>query len=308
MSKFSIIVPVYNVEKYLEVCLNSVVNQYYQNYEVIIVCDKCTDDSEKIVDKYVKENKKFKKIFAQNTGLAKARNIGIEKATGDYLLFLDSDDYFNLDLLEVLNNSLDDKPELVRFQVAEVKGKEIINYHEEGFSLMNGKDAFNKIVSYHFVENSWAYCYERKFFIENKFKFMNNCIAEDYGITPLIIAKAKKVKSLSYVGYNYVQRENSLMNEKKYNQKLKKMDDMLKQARFLKKSDEIKNNKRIMMFINNSLIYYSTRLKYEDFKKYNKVLHKEGCYKTLQTRRLRSLIRNTLISINAYYFFNKVVK
>ena len=86
--KFSIIVPVYNVEKYLNTCLESIVKQTYNNYEVIIVCDKCDDNSEMIVDYYIKKYN-WKKIYEKNTGLSKARNIGIEIAAGDYLIFLD---------------------------------------------------------------------------------------------------------------------------------------------------------------------------------------------------------------------------
>ena len=95
---------------------------------------------------------------------------------------------------------------------------------------------------------------------------MENCIAEDYGLIPLVIAKAKKVKSISYIGYNYVKRKNSLMTTNDYSKKIKKMEDMILQANFLKKElANINPNKDLIAFINNSLIYYSTRLKYRDF-------------------------------------------
>ena len=76
--KFSIIVPIYNVEKYLKKCLDSILKQTYNNYEVILVCDKCDDKSLDIVDKYIKKNHNFIKIYKEKTGLAKARNIGFE--------------------------------------------------------------------------------------------------------------------------------------------------------------------------------------------------------------------------------------
>ena len=227
MTKFSIIIPVYNVEKYLNKCLDSVVKQTYKNYEVIIVCDKCSDNSESIVDEYIKKYKNFTKIYAEHTGLSKARNIGVEASSGEYILFLDGDDYFELDLLKTLNEKLKDTPDLIRFQIQDVKGKEIIKYNELGFNTTDGISAFNKIFKYHYIENAWSYSYNANFYKKNKFKFMEGCIAEDYGLIPLIIAKAKKVKSISYIGYNYVQRENSLMSDTNYSKKVKKMEDML---------------------------------------------------------------------------------
>lgn len=309
MTKFSIIIPVYNVEKYLNKCLDSVVKQTYKNYEVIIVCDKCSDNSESIVDEYVKKYKKITKIYEEHTGLSKARNIGVEASSGEYILFLDGDDYFELDLLKTLNEKIKDTPDLIRFQIQEVKGKEIIKHNEFGFNTTDGVSAFNKIFKYHYIENAWSYCYNANFYKKNKFKFMEGCIAEDYGLIPLIIAKAKKVKSLSYIGYNYIQRENSLMSDTDYSKKVKKMEDMLMQSVFLKgKLKDIKGKELIIAFINNSLIYYSTRLNYKDFKKYNKILKENKCFNHLKGGNLKAKIRNVLIKSNAYFFYHYVAR
>lgn len=309
MTKFSIIIPVYNVEKYLKKCLDSVVKQSYQNYEAIIVCDKSSDDSEVIVDEYVKKYKNFSKIYGEHTGLSKARNIGVEASNGDYILFLDSDDYFKPNLLDVLSYTLDDTPDLVRFQIQQVKDKEIIRHNEQGFDTIDGISAFNKIFKYHYIENAWSYCYNARFYKKNKFKFMEGCIAEDYGLIPLVIAKAKKVKSLNYIGYNYVQRKNSLMTNPEYSKKIKKMDDMLVQSTFLKsKLKDIPNNELIITFINNSLIYFSTRLEYKDFKKYQKILKENKCFGHLKSGGIKTKIRNFLIKKNAYFFYHYIAR
>lgn len=305
--RFSIIIPVYNVEKYLEKCLNSVEGQYYQNYEVIIICDKCDDKSEDIVDCFAKKHSNFHKIFAENTGLSLARNIGVKHATGDYILFLDSDDYYELNLLEVLNNSLDDDPEVVRFQIAEDCKGTITRYLEKGFKLTDGLSAFNTIYNYHFIENAWSYCYKRTFWNDNKFSFKEKCIAEDYGLIPLILATSKKVKSLNVIGYNYVQRNNSLMNNNNYQQKLKKMDDMLFQAREIKKNLSNKQDSELVItFLNKSLIYYATTLSKNDYKKYKKILQKENCFK-LKGLSYKQKIKNIIISCIPYIYYNKVV-
>ena len=98
----SIIIPVYNVEKYLAMCLNSVINQTYSDFEVILVDDGSTDNSYDICENYTAQDNRFRVIHQENAGLASARNTGIKEAKGDYLYFIDSDDCINSNLLEVL--------------------------------------------------------------------------------------------------------------------------------------------------------------------------------------------------------------
>lgn len=92
MKKVSIILPIYNVEKYLEKCVNSVINQTYQNIEVILVDDGSKDSSGRICDKLVESDNRIKVIHKKNGGLASARNAGYEAATGEYIMYIDSDD------------------------------------------------------------------------------------------------------------------------------------------------------------------------------------------------------------------------
>ena len=107
MKKISIIVPVYNVEKYVDNCISSILNQSYKNIELIIIDDKSTDDSYEIISKYSK-----KAIILQNkknSGLSYTRNVGLDKATGDYISFIDSDDYIPENFYEELINSRKEK-------------------------------------------------------------------------------------------------------------------------------------------------------------------------------------------------------
>ena len=104
MSKVSVIVPVYNVEKYLEKCLDSLVSQSLKDIEIIVVNDGSPDNSQDIIDKYVK---KYENVFGykkKNGGLSDARNYGLKKTTGDYIAFIDSDDYISLEMLEIMYN------------------------------------------------------------------------------------------------------------------------------------------------------------------------------------------------------------
>ena len=101
MPKYSIVIPVYNVEKYIKRCLDSVFNQTEKDYEVIVIDDGCTDDSIDIVRKYDVEI-----ITIKHASVSHARNLGVEKAKGEYLIFLDSDDYWDKDLLKNISKSL----------------------------------------------------------------------------------------------------------------------------------------------------------------------------------------------------------
>lgn len=106
MDKISIIIPAYNVEKYIEKCLNSVIDQTYKNLEIILVDDGSTDNTGNICDEFEKKDERIKVIHKPNGGLSAARNSGIEIATGKYICFIDSDDFVTNDYCEVLYNTL----------------------------------------------------------------------------------------------------------------------------------------------------------------------------------------------------------
>lgn len=303
-NKFSIIIPVYNVGKYIEKCFNSVIGQTYNNYECILICDKSTDESTQIAKKYSKKYN-FKFIYKENTGLSEARNIGVDASNGEYILFLDADDYIENDLLEKMNSIISNQ-DIIRYQVREIRNNKKIDWKEES-TFGTGIECFENIINFHYVENAWAYCYNSEFYKKKRFKFMKGCIAEDFGLIPLIIAKAKKMSVISYIGYNYVQRENSLMSNTNYNKKIIKMEDLLKQYKFLESEMMLlENNELFMRFINNSLIYFSTTLKYRDYKKYNRILKKENIYDYLPKDNLKQKIRSFVIRFNPYIYHNYI--
>lgn len=118
----SIIVPVYNVEKYLDHCINSVLNQSYTNWELILVDDGSPDGSPEICDRYALHNQKIKVIHKENGGLSSARNAGIDIATGDYITFLDSDDYLHSDYLKImLSYAIEKNADIVQCDFSRVK-------------------------------------------------------------------------------------------------------------------------------------------------------------------------------------------
>ena len=108
MIKFSIIVPVYNVEQYLKDCIESILKQSFENYEILLIDDGSTDRSGLICDEYVSSDSKITAFHKENGGLSDARNYGIKRAQGEYLVFIDSDDYIEPDALDKFNKQLEE--------------------------------------------------------------------------------------------------------------------------------------------------------------------------------------------------------
>ena len=302
MPKFSIIVPVYNVEKYIKNCLDSIEKQTFKDYEVIIVNDGSTDSSMDVVKDY-----DFKIINQKNKGLSAARNRGVKEASGEYLLFIDSDDYIDKDLLKKINESLKNNPDVVRFQIREVfeDGNKLVDYKEKTFSNKNGVEAFRLITSYHFVENAWCYAIRKEYYLNNKFKFAEGMIHEDFGLTPLIIIKANTVNSISYVGYNYLQRNNSIMSNKDYSKTLKKVDDFYNHYKYLiseiDKTDL--DSKYFKSFISNSLILKICELRNKDYKRYLKILRKMGVFENILVDTFSRKVKKLLVSISPKIYY-----
>lgn len=280
MIKYSFIVPVYNTEKYLKKCLDSLVNQTYKDFEIIVVNDGSTDKSSSIISKYQKKYKNIIVIDKENEGLSMARNRGVQKSSGKYIIFVDSDDYVSNKLLEEVDKKIDDS-DILRFQIAteDEEYTKINEYHEEGFESMCGYDAFKYLSSYHFVEPAWCYVIRKNYYIENKFSFKKGVYHEDFGLIPYVIYKARKVKSIDFIGYYYIQRNGSIMNNSDYKKTVKKAFDMLEQyktMRLFAKNINRKNNldDYFLSYISNSVIVKARELKKDEKKVYINELKK----------------------------------
>lgn len=294
MIKYSFIVPVYNTEKYLKKCLDSLVNQTYKDFEIIVVNDGSTDKSSSIISKYQKKYKNIIVIDKENEGLSMARNRGVQKSSGKYIIFVDSDDYVSNKLLEEVDKKIDDS-DILRFQIAteDEEYTKINEYHEEGFESMCGYDAFKYLSSYHFVEPAWCYVIRKNYYIENKFSFKKGVYHEDFGLIPYVIYKARKVKSIDFIGYYYIQRNGSIMNNNDYKKTVKKAFDMLEQyktMRLFAKNINRKNNldDYFLSYISNSVIVKARELKKDEKKVYINELKKLNVFDgVLVNKRIR---------------------
>lgn len=203
--KISLIVPVYNVSNYLRKCLESIINQTYKNIEIIIINDGSIDNSYDICLEYKEKDKRIKLINQENMGLSEARNTGLKYATGDYIWFIDSDDYIELNSIELLITYLK-KYDIVVFNYSNVKDnsitkiKSFYDYNQiEVKYLLSHCNAWNKIFKKDILENEL---------------FPKGHIYEDLYLIPTLILKTKKIKFLDEYLYNYVYRNNSIKNTK----------------------------------------------------------------------------------------------
>lgn len=253
--KYSIVVPIYNVERYLDRCLDSILFQTYDNYEVIMVNDGSTDNSEKIIKKYENLDNRFKSYSKKNGGLSDARNYGIKLCHGDYLILIDGDDYVESDYLEKVNKVLTKNREIdvLKFKLNLVDDDENIIRKETGLNY-DGLTNFNELIKLEFFEPAWSYVYNLVFWKGNNFTYMKGKIHEDFGLTPEIIMKANKIYYMNSYCYNYVQRAGSIMSSNSDEKLIKKAYDMLVQYDRLIAIKYNKDESFYKSFLSNSII------------------------------------------------------
>lgn len=223
--KVSIIIPVYNSSKYLKKCLDSVFNQTYKNIEVVIINDGSTDDSEKIIKDYMKKYKNIKYFYQKNKGQSVARNEGLKKSSGDFIMFVDSDDFIDTNMIEKLIDPMikDEKIDLTFCNYYLYKNNKTTNV-----KIINNKN--NDLIKELLISppGPCVKLFKRK--IINDFKFPQNIIYEDLAAIPLLIMNAKNVSYIDEYLYYYRQNDNSTVGKKSYSEK--KLD-ILKASQYL---------------------------------------------------------------------------
>lgn len=305
--KFSIIVPVYNVEKYISKCLKSIKNQTYDDYEVVIVNDGSEDNSQNIINEFVQEDSRFKSYIKQNGGLSDARNYGVTKVTGDYILFLDSDDYIEKELLNKLNEVIENNNDvdLIKYgcQSVDDKGNIIHKYIGKKYNGNKKIESIKSIVTDEMIESACIYAYKKEFFIKNKFKYTTGKYHEDFGLTPYIILLANRIISIEYIGLNYVQRDGSIINSYDEIKSRKKAFDFLdlyiEEISKINKLDVQKNEKDVIkIFMTDSVVRKINSLSKEIKIEYKKKLNKVKVYKNVPGNNIKRFIKKVCLRIN----------
>lgn len=206
----SIVVPVYNVEQYLNRCVDSIICQTYKDLDIILVDDGSTDRSGVICDEYAEKDRRVKVIHQDNAGLSEARNSGIDNARGDYILFVDSDDWIEKDACKkALSISVEQGADVVCFGFMEffVSGEKIERKPEYTGVIDKSVMMYQLIVN-DYNSIVWSKFYSKELFVD--LRFSKGRINEDVAIMYKLIHCAKKIFITDFLLYNYAHRENSL--------------------------------------------------------------------------------------------------
>ena len=212
-AQISVVVPIYNVEKYLRKCLDSIVGQTYKNLEVILVDDGSTDTSGKIADEYAERDKRITVIHKENGGLSDARNAGIEIATGTFITFIDSDDYIDREMIDVLHNCAEGftadfvtcrRIKFTDESIPEEKNSGHIQYH-----VIDHKNQMREFLrGEEFSTTAWGKLYKTSLFNEIRYPFGR--LHEDVFTTYKLVHIAQKIVCTSFYGYYYRMNEKSI--------------------------------------------------------------------------------------------------
>lgn len=209
----SVIIPVYNVERYLKRCIESVLHQTYKSIEILLVDDGSKDNCPAICDEYAVKDKRIQVVHKENGGLSSARNTGIEIARGDFLMFVDSDDYIAKDTCESIIKNIADDVDIVAFRFIRVYDEEKQNgtYTETGeISKVTGKELYRRYINRTgFTHMVCDKAFRRNLFIDNR--FIPERLAEDLSISYRLFGQARAVVVLDRVLYYYYVRKNGIM-------------------------------------------------------------------------------------------------
>lgn len=239
MKKVTLIIPVYNSEKYIGKCLDSILNQTYTNFEILVINDGSKDNSQKVIEEY--QNKYPDKIIAinqENKGVSKTRNESIKKASGDYIMFIDNDDFLDSDYIETFITEAekgDYDVVLGGYRRPNENGKIIKEMKLE-------ETEWSKFM----IMAPWAKIYKKQYLIDNNIEFLSVNLGEDIYFNLKAMLISDKIKIIPYIGYNWFFNTSSVSNTTQKNitqlqvyELLNSCYDMVKDEGLLEKNYDI---------------------------------------------------------------------
>lgn len=233
----SVIVPIYNVENYIGRCLDSIQNQSYIDFEVLMVDDGSTDSSSCIAKRYAADDSRFIYIYQENSGQGGARNHGIRESHGDYICFVDSDDYIHQQYLELLHDSICSGADISSCGVERVYE----NGKKKDYKITNqSKSTEITDIRKYLLSASFSVC--NKLFRKELFEgleFPSNIKFEDFALMPMVYERATKIISIENKLYYYYYRENSTTTGTKINPDILKAQRILEDSPFGQRNPDI---------------------------------------------------------------------
>lgn len=296
MVKVSVIVPVYNVEKFVEQTLESLVDQTFQDYEVLVLNDGSTDNSAKIVERFCSTRLNFKYYTHDNKGLGPTRNRGIDLAKGEYITFVDSDDTLPNNMLEVLFNKINDSNSDVVCGETSLtfsnKSSKLVKSFDDINDISNVQSNYKQFINKYFLPkiysySAWGKMYKREVIVANNIHFADNkkIFAEDLYFQLQLLQVVKKVSFVNEVSYFYFQREDSIMNSYKPNLFERQINLNFAFDNFMKKNETNQQLSNLLVFESLTTeainLISSGQTKNEYLRKLNGILGDEYVYKSV---------------------------
>lgn len=259
---FSIVIPVYNVEKYIDKCVESILKQNYNDYEIILVDDGSIDSSGKICEKYKKlYPQKIKVIHKKNGGLSSARNVGIKYAEGEYIVFIDSDDYIEDNSLCKINKEINFvRPDVIALYGYKFENEgnisEGLKFRDDLDIIVSGKEFYKKALYQDLLSvGAPYYIYKKQFIIKNNLSFTEGLYHEDELWTPIMLYYADTVFDLKYRYYYYRSNNQNSITRNKDTIK-KRAEDREKISLILSDFFALKKDKGVAPFDDNISAQY----------------------------------------------------
>lgn len=283
-SLISVIVPIYNVEKYLQKCVDSIINQTYKNLEIILVDDGSPDNCPKMCDDYAEKDSRIKVVHKENGGLSDARNVGMEVATGEYVSFIDSDDYISLDFYETLLETIvDNDSDIVECGVVKFYENEKFDKYNDDLKVTNYDtvDALDGLISESpFKQHVWNKLYKSNIALD--IPYAVGKLNEDEFWTYQIFGKAKKVTRINKTMYYYFQRGSSIMGNGYNIKRLDALEGKMNRQAYIEKNFPILTTKAKVDLYGSCIFAYQSVLKFmsgKDKKKAGKIIkdYKNRC-------------------------------
>ena len=301
-SLISVIVPIYNVEKYLQKCVDSIINQTYKSLEIILVDDGSLDNCPKMCDDYAKKDSRIKVVHKENGGLSDARNVGMEVVTGEYVSFIDSDDYISLDFYEtLLQTMIDNDSDIVECSVVKFYENEKFDEYSDDLKVTNYEtvDALDGLISENpFKQHVWNKLYKSSVALD--ILYAVGKLNEDEFWTYQVFGIAKKVTRINKTMYYYFQRNGSIMGNGYNIRRLDALEGKMNRQAYIEKNFPTLTTKAKVDLYGSCMFAYQSVLKFmsgNDKKKAGKIIkeYKNRCKLTTD------LINSVTDSSKKYY-------
>lgn len=306
MPSLSVVVPMYNSEKGLSRCLDSILAQEVEKIEIVLVDDGSEDGSEAIIKEYQEKHANVIYYKKEHTGVADTRNYGMAKAKGEYILFVDSDDYIDTHLLKRIEYYIEQKIDVIKFKLARTNEAGDILEKVPGaiFDKVDGEEAFKRLYGTDvLLDSPCVYLFRREYIQKNGFQFNVGTYHEDFGLIPIILIHADSVVSIDYYAYFYVQSSQSITRNSDYTKTIQKMKDslaqydiMLEKIKPLKLGKEAEEN--IKIYYTNAIIQKLKELEPKDQKEFIREIKKRKMIRNIKVRDIKQFVKRLVLSLS----------